>query len=204
MTKHRTSKKSAAALLLPFVFAVAPAMGQQQGTPSIVFVGTVEAVETVALPSLTASPNTCVVSVEKVLRKPDAVALAPGDKVTVLTQEGAAPQEGVHGLFFTEGWVFGETLAVRALSWEPTSSANAVGSAAPSSDPEAKVAAQMKAAADQELKASIDGAEMIVVGRVKKVQPPTMAALAPETLFISEHNPDWQEATIQAPKARRR
>lgn len=194
MTRHRTAKKSwaTAALLLCFAM-VAAAMGQTEATPSIVFAGTVDAVEAVALPGLTASPDTCVVSVDKVIQKPDAVALAPGDKVTVLTPEGKTPQQGAHGLFYTEGWVFGETLAVRALRWETADAGMAA--AAPSL--EAKAAAQQKAAADKELKAKIDKADVIVVGRVKKVQPPTVAELAPEQPIISEHNPDWQEATIE-------
>jgi hypothetical protein len=206
MSIHGKSQTSLAVAALLLLFVAGQAMGQQ-GTPtapttpttpaiaSIVFVGTVDALEAVTLPNLAASPNTSVVAVEKVLKKPDAITLDQGDKVTVVAEGGAPLQKGTQALFFTDGLIFGESLAVRVLSWEPVSS-NTTGAVA-ADDP--KVTAQIQqiqASADKDIQASIASADIVIVGRVKSVQPPSVAALAPEKQRVSEHNPDWQEAII--------
>jgi hypothetical protein len=197
--KSRTSVALAALSLL--VSLIGPAMGQPATpTPSIIFVGTIDAPGAVTLPSLTASANTSVVTVEKVLKKPEAISLDEGDKVTVLTEGGAPLQKGTHGLFFTDGWIFGETLAVRVLNWEPVSSARAAAGAAE----DAKVTAQIQqiqASADTDIQSAIASADVVIVGRVKTIQPPSVAALAPESQRITEHNPDWQEAIIEVQSA---
>lgn len=66
--------------------------------------------------------------------------------------------------------------------------------AAPAGDVE--LAAQSQTLADQDLRASITAADVIVVGRVARIQPLTALALAPQHEFVSEHNPNWQEAVI--------
>jgi hypothetical protein len=191
MNKSKALFALAALLSLPFIGD--QAMGQQSTpTASIIFVGTVDALEAVNLPSLTASPNTSVVEVNRVIKKPDAIALVEGDKVTVVTEGANRPQQGAQAVFFTDGWMFGENLAVRVLGWEPVA---ATAEAAASLD--TRVAAQAQASADQDIRASVDSADVIVTGRVTRVTPPTAAALAPQQQRISEHNPDWQEATIQ-------
>jgi hypothetical protein len=191
MNKSKALFALAAMLSLPFVADQAMA---QQSTPaaSIIFVGTVDALEAVTLPSLTASPSTSVVEVDQVIKKPDAIALAQGDKVTVVTEGDNRLQQGARAVFFTDGWMFGESLAVRVLSWEPVA---ATAEAAASLD--TRVAAQAQASADKDIRASVDSADLIVTGRVMRVTPPTAAALAPQQQIISEHNPDWQDATIQ-------
>jgi hypothetical protein len=200
MSIHGRTKTSYAIAAMLLTFSIGnQAMGQQEAstTPSIVFVGTVEASEAVTLPSLAASPNTSVVAVERVVKKPDAIALAPGDKVTVVTEGGAPPQKGVPALFFTDGLIYGESLAVRVLSWEPVSSATASAVAAE----DAKVTAQLQEGAYKELQQSIESADIVIVGHVKRIQPPTVAALAPERQMVSEHNPDWQDAIIEVQSA---
>jgi hypothetical protein len=205
MSIHGKSKSSlAVAALLLLVFVVAQAMGQPGAptTPSIIFVGTIDALQAVTLPSLTPSPNTSVVAVERVLRKPEAITLDQGDKVTVLTEGGAPLQKGMHALFFTDGWIFGESLAVRVLSWEPVSSVRAGAGAGAAED--AKVTAQIQqiqASADKDIQSAIESADIVIVGRVKRIQPPSVAALAPERQMVTEHNPDWQEAIIEVQSA---
>jgi hypothetical protein len=199
MSMHGKSETSCAVAAMLLLFLVGDqAMGQQGAstTPSIVFVGTIDAVEAVTVPSLTASPNTSVVAVDRVLRKPDAIALDPGDMVTVVTEGLAPPQKGAQALFFTDGWIFGESLAVRVLSWEPVSSATAGAVAAE----DAKVTAQLQASEDKELQASLESADIVIVGRVKSVHLPSVAALA-ERQMVSEHNPDWREAVIEVQSA---
>lgn len=201
MSMHEKTKISlAAAALVLLSFAGDGAMGQQGAatTPSIVFVGTVETLRAATLPNVTVTPNTSVVAVDRVIKKPDAIALDKGDKVTVVTDGGAPLQEGARGLFFTEGWIFGESLAVRVLSWEPVSAAAA---AAAGAAEDTQVAAQVDASADRELQTALESADLVVVGRVKRVQAPSALALAPERKRVTEHDPEWREAIIEVESA---
>lgn len=187
----------ALAVLLPFFFVSSRSLAQQESPPKtspwIVFVGTIESVNAVSLASLKPSANTSVVVVEKVIGKPDAVTLAKGDRVTLLTEGTKAPKQGQRGTFFTEGWIFGETLAVKVLSWE-----TAPAGAAALSSQETKAADWVQAAAEKDLQASIKSADIVVVGSVLRIQSPSVAMLT-ESLkqMVSEHNPEWQEAVIE-------
>jgi len=186
----------ALAVSLPFFFVTSYSAAQQESTktsPWIVFVGTVESVNAVSLVSLQPSANTSVVIVEKVMGKPDAVALVKGDRVTVVTEGTSAPKQGQRGTFFTEGWIFGETLAVRVLNWETVPA----GAAALSAQ-ETKATDWVRTAAEKDLQASIKSADIVVLGRVAGIQAPSVASLT-ESLrgIVSEHNPEWQEAVIE-------
>jgi hypothetical protein len=191
-TRRKSRLFVAIVAMLPLLFVVPPAIGQQQGAvrqPYIIFIGTVDALNAVTLHSLTASNDTSVVVVEKIFNKPDAVALAPRDKITVLNEASSKPlQKGVRALFVTTGWIYGESLAVRVLNWEPASTAAA-------SD-EAKAKTKMQQLADQDLRASMSDVDLVVTGRVKRIQGPSAAELMPEKRKISEHEPEWQEAII--------
>jgi hypothetical protein len=184
------------AVLLPFFFVPARSIAHQESpkaSPWIVFVGTIESVNAVSLASLQPSANTSVVVVEKVIGKPEAVTLAVGDRVTVLTEGTSPPKQGVRGRFFTEGWIFGETLAVRVLRWETVSA----GAAALSSQ-ESTAADWVQAAAEKDLQASLKSADIVVVGRVLSIQDPSVASLTPSLRqMVSEHNPEWQEAVVE-------
>lgn len=195
-TNVKLRSSLALAVLLPFFFVTSHSTAQQESpktSPWIIFVGTIESVNAVSLVSLQPSANTSVVIVEKVIGKPDAVSLAKGDRVTILTEGTSAPKQGERGTFFTEGWIFGETLAVRVLNWE-----TAPAGAAAFSDQETKATDWVQAAAEKDLQASIKSADIVVVGRVARIQAPSVASLT-ESLrqLVSEHNPEWQEAVIE-------
>ncbi|HSE18795.1 MAG TPA: hypothetical protein VLB46_17185 [Pyrinomonadaceae bacterium] len=182
----------AAVALLPLFVVVPRAMGQQEH-PYIIFVGTVEALNAVTLQSMKASENTSVVVVEKVLKKPDAVTLVPRDRVTVVTNGSGNPlQKGVRGLFVTDGLIYGETLAVRLVSWEP---AQAV-TAAPAMQ-EARATAKLQELTERDLRSAMNSVDMVVVGRVKQIQAVSASELVPGRQRISEHDPDWKEAIIE-------
>jgi len=193
-TRQKAKTLITAAAMLMLSFAGKSAMGQPgTSTPSIIFVGTVEALQAVTLANITATPNTSVVAVERVVKKPDALSLDAGDKVTVVAEGGPPLQEGVQALFYTDGWMFGETMAVRLLRWEPVS-ANAL-----AADDHTRIAAQAVAtSADRELQRTLESTDLAVVGRVKRVQAPTVAALtAPEQKRVTEHDPEWREAIVE-------
>jgi hypothetical protein len=195
-TRSKSKLFVAAVAVLPLFFVVPRTIGQQEAPiahPYIIFIGTVDALNAVAVQSLKASPNTSIVVVEKVLKKPDAVALAPSDRVTVLAEENSTPlQKGVRGLFITEGMIYGASLAVRMVSWEP---APAVATAA--TQEESRATAKLQELTDKALRESIQSVEMVVVGRVKEIRAASAVELTPNEQRISEHNPEWQEAIVE-------
>src|SRR5205809_547625 len=80
-----------------------------------VFRGTVEEVNASAMPEVPASDRTCIVRVDEVLQSPQSLAQAAGEKVTVLLAGEGAVTAGEQAVFFTNPWLYGDTLAVQAV-----------------------------------------------------------------------------------------
>src|SRR6195256_1178509 len=78
---------------------------------SITFVGTVTQVAASTLAAVPKSPQTIVVRVDSVLKKPAAVSLKKGDTVTVEVKDPAAFQEGTQATFYADGWILGAGVA---------------------------------------------------------------------------------------------
>lgn len=201
-TRGKARLLVAAVAMLPLFFVVPRSIGQEPH-PYIVFVGTVDAINAVTMQSLKASPNTSIVVVEEILKKPDAVTLAPRDRVTVLIEGTSNLQKGTRALFVTEGWIYGETLAVKVVSWEPApvEPASAVASAASAANTadvqEARVTAKIQELAERDLRTTMSNVDVVVVGRVKQIQAASAIELTAGRKRISEHDPDWQEAIIE-------
>ncbi len=108
-----------------------PQATNNQATPakqsSITFVGTVSQVAATSLAAVPKSPQTIVVRVDSVLKKPAAVSLKKGDTVTVEVKDPAAFQEGTQATFYTEGWIFGSGVAVKELGHDAAPSGGAPG-----------------------------------------------------------------------------
>ena len=182
----------AVALALPGVPAVAQmsraALVKQS---DIIFIGTVTQVGAVAAPEVPASNRTVVVRVDQVLEKPAAIALGPGDSVTVQTVRPGSLKPGTQATFYTTGWIFGRGVAVREVGHEPGRSPVVV------ADQQEAVARARRDVNDAELRAHIEKAAMVVAGRVEQVRPAELAAAPARPKRITEHDADWQEAIIQ-------
>ncbi len=161
----------------------------------IIFVGTVTKVGAVAAPDLPASPRTVVVRVDQIFEKPAAVALNPGDAVTVAIKQPGSLKEGAQATFYTTGWIFGRGVAVREVGHEPARSQLL---AAVQQESVTRARQQVN---DADLRARAQAAAMVVVGRVEQVRPATLAAAPNRPKRITEHDPDWQEAVIQVEEA---
>ena len=161
---------------------------------SIVFVGTVERVGAVSFSGVPVSPRTVVVRVDAVLEKPASVSLAPGDRATVEVQDSALFRGGTQATFYADGWIFGEGVAVREVGHEP--SPVAMRTAAPGQNA-SEVSQTRKQLSDDELRARIQAADMVMVGRVLSVRQATLAAAGDRPPRITEHDPTWQEAVIR-------
>ena len=181
----------AVALALPGSAAAQLSRAALVKQSDIIFIGTVTQVHAVAVPEVPASDRTIVVRIDQVLEKPAAVALTPGDSVTVQTVRPGSLKPGTQATFYTTGWIFGRGVAVREIGHEPGRSPVVV------ADQQEAVARARRDVNDAELRAHIQKAAMVVAGRVEQVRPAELAAAPGRPKRITEHDADWQEAIIQ-------
>jgi len=165
----------------------------------IIFAGTVTRVGAVAAPDLPASARTVVVRVNQVFEKPDAVSLMKGDSVTVQVARTGSLSAGMQATFYTTGWIFGRGVAVREVGHEPIRAQLAAVATPPvQQDSVAKARRQVN---DANLKARLQAATIVVVGRVEQVRPAAYTGAAAPPRRFTEHDPDWQEAVIHVDDA---
>ena len=162
---------------------------------SIIFSGTVSELGAVSFVDVPQSPQTIVVRVDSVLKKPPAVSLKKGDKVTVEVKDPSAFQSGAQATFYTEGWIFGSGVAVKELGHEFNP-----GGAAPAEGVrtgEAALGQMQKQISDQDLQNRIASSDLVVIGRITDVHRWTIPKSAAARYHISEHSADWHEAVLQ-------
>jgi len=140
-----------------------------------------------------------VVRVDQVFEKPDAVSLMKGDSVAVLAARAGSPplNPGMQATFYTRGWIYGRWITVREVGHEAIGPqlATVAGTGTAQQDLVARARQQVN---DADLKARIQAAAMVVVGRVEQLRPMeygTPGAPARPKRF-TEHDPNWQEAII--------
>src|SRR5256885_17048576 len=124
----------------------------------IIFIGPVTQAHAVAVPEVPASDRTIVVRIDQVLEKPAAVALTPGDSVTVQTVRPGSLKPGTQATFYTTGWIFGRGVAVREGGHELGHSPGVAGGRAEA------VAPARHEVNDAELPAPIPTAALAVAG----------------------------------------
>src|ERR1700732_1338087 len=124
---------------------------------SIIFSGTVSQLGAVSFVGVPQSPQTIVVRVDSVLKKPPAVSLKKGDNVTVELKDPSAFQQGTQATFYTEGWIFGAGVAVQELGHE----LNPGGVASASGAGTGETALSRMQESDQDLQARIVSSELV-------------------------------------------
>jgi hypothetical protein len=136
------------------------------------------------MPSVPVSDGTYIVRVDDIVVASDHLLQTAGQNITVLNRKPEPLQVDDRATFFTEGWIFGESVAVVALDHEPITAEEAVVTG-PGADPRQNLE-------ERDLRDRLVGAKYVVVGRVSSVQPAES-----EPGYVSEHNPEWHEATIE-------
>ena len=138
-----------------------------------------------------------VIRVDQVFEKPDAVSLMKGDSVAVVAARAGSPplNPGMQTTFYTRGWIYGRWITVREVGHEPIGPqlATVAGTGTAQQDLVAKARQQVN---DADLKARIQAAAMVVVGRVEQIRPPAYTAAPARPKRFTEHDPAWQEAII--------
>src|SRR5439155_23695881 len=87
--------------------------------PTFVFKGTVQELKSATMKEVPVSARTIVVSVDQVLEAPKNLAKLGGHKITVQLSGKQKARVGRVMIFYTEGWIFGHSIAVLSLSEEP-------------------------------------------------------------------------------------
>ena len=160
---------------------------------SIVFAGTVSQLGGTSFADVPKSEQTIVVRVESVLKKPQAVSLKKGDTVTVEVKDPGAFQPGMEVTFYTEGWMFGSGIAVKELGHAMTASGTDV-----TVGEEERALKQIEGQiSDQELRQRLDSADYVVIARVTDIRKWTAPEAASVPHRVTEHDPDWHDATIK-------
>jgi hypothetical protein len=159
-----------------------PKITNEAGQAAFVFTGKVLKVKAAILAGIDTS-NTAVVQIETVVKAPAMFTALAGQQVTVRFKSLSGITKGKTLTFFTNGWIYGSSLAVDAVTVAPTAEKNTMA---------AMVQSKASAADDNEVRARLDSSALAVAGTVVKVErKPT------ETTHISEHNPDWHEAKVE-------
>jgi hypothetical protein len=162
-----------------------------------VFQGTVQKLKATTSAEVPSSDRTVVVRVDRVVHAPDSLADYAGQEITVQLAPGEKVKAGQTFVFYTNGWVFGDSIAVQSVGHEE---AKPTMMAALSSHPNDPV----RSLETREAITQASNADLIVTGRVAAVRLPGQEALARATAMasgrtserISEHAPLWQEALI--------
>jgi hypothetical protein len=171
--------------------------GQRPEEAKFVFQGTVKKLKAATLKGVPVSDRTVVVRVDRVIHAAEALSDYAGRDITVLLAVGERVEPGQTLIFYTNGWVFGESVAVQSIGYHE---ATTPAVAALSSHPDEPV----RSLQTREALTQADRADLIVTGRVAAVRLPAGEARARAKAVasghtserISEHTPLWQEAVI--------
>jgi len=174
-----------------------PRARQLADEAKFVFQGSVKKVKASTLKGVPKSDRTVVVRVDRVIQAPEALSDHAGRDVTVLLGPGEKVDPGQTLIFYTNGWIFGEGVAVQSIGHETATTPKV---AALSNHPDEPV----RSLRTREALAQADRADLIVTGRVAAVRLPAAEANARAKGMasgrtserISEHAPLWQEAVI--------
>jgi hypothetical protein len=162
-----------------------------------IFKGTVQKLKAANMPGVPVNDRTAVVRVDEIIQAPEALSHYAGQEITVQLGGRKKLKKGQQAVFYTNGWLFGDGVAVQSIDHEDVKKAPAAFALA-GDDP-------VKSLAARETQAHLNAAAVVVSGRVTSVRMPTdlVAARAiggTESTSIgriSEHDPDWRIAEIQ-------
>jgi hypothetical protein len=153
--------------------------------PSNVIVGaTVVRLRASNVSAVPASDHTMVVKVGRVYDAPRSIAALGGAEITVFSADPSPVRAGDQIVLFARTWLAGDHVAVQEVGRLP---------GAGPADLAARIAAARRSVGDQNLRARLTAADLVVRGRISAVRP----APRDPAQGVSEHDPFWQEAVIQ-------
>jgi hypothetical protein len=168
-----------------------------------VFQGTVKKTGA-ATPGLSVSDksNLAVVHVDAIESSPEVLQDIAGQDITVRLADGEVVKKGDKLTFYTNGWMFGQTIAVQSLGHAKVKATKTRAAAATAAGHPAPALSAHK---ENVIRNRVQGANLVVTGKVVAVGEPSapveLAATSPAHPGpISEHAPFWREAVVEVNK----
>lgn len=158
--------------------ATADELGEEA---KFVFRGTVQQRGAATLDQVPLTKETLVVTAEEILRAPEVLQDFEGTEITVQLGAGQKVTVGKSYVFYTNGWIYGEGLAVQCVALGADSDAD-----------RRKARAVMETSPDRAIQERAKRAELVVTGEITEVRAAAPIPRAP----ITEHDPEWQQAVI--------
>jgi hypothetical protein len=162
-----------------------------------VFKGTVQKLKAATMREVQVNERTAVVRVDEVIQAPEVLSHYAGQNITVQLAGKKKFIKGQQAVFYTNGVLFGDSVAVQAIDHHDLEKLPAALAVA-GGDP-------IKNLAARDIQARFSSADVIVSGRVTSVRVPSdvvaakaAGAVDPTAVGpISEHDPDWRIGEIQ-------
>jgi hypothetical protein len=154
---------------------------------SFVFKGTVKQPGGSTLAAVPGGEETAVVTVDEILKAPERMKLLKGKDVTVRLKTAGSVEQGQQAVFYTNGWLYGEGLAVVEVGRSGDAAA-------------AQTRTTVTKVQEQPLRDAIAASETVVVGTVTAVRDlaasRVVAAGQPGQERLTEHDPMLREAVV--------
>jgi hypothetical protein len=164
----------------------------------LVFSGTVQRENDATMTAVPADAGTVVVRVDRVLKAPPVLTGLVGKEITLLPAAGSSVTAGQRSVFFTRGWLYGDSLAVIEVGRLQQADDQATGRLDAEMDEVSRLIDEAdRRAADDRLMERLRQADMVVTGRVLETHPLQREQPGP----VSEHDPEWWEATLEVNSA---
>ncbi len=195
--RSRQARPTAYAILAIALVFCSPVRAQEfdrelMKRASVAFIGTVVRQNAVTFPAVPRSAETAVVRIDHVLEKPSAIALRSGDSVTLRLNDPSLLPENSPATFYADGWIVGTGVALVEVGHTPVSAPDA----AQREQAGRNFLTLKRQLVEEDLRARIDGASLVALGKVVAVQPAVQ-----DRRFITEHDPDWKEAVVRVETA---
>jgi hypothetical protein len=161
-----------------------------------VFQGTVRKLRASNVEGVPGDARTAIVRVDQLIHATETLVDYAGRDITVRLEHEHPLRAGQSYIFYANGWVFAETIAVQCVKCDDATAASAAALALHPDDPPRSLAAR-------EAITQAEKADLIVSGRVAAVRLPQPEVRARTQLDrgqtrepLSEHAPLWREAVI--------
>jgi hypothetical protein len=129
--------------------------------------------------------NTAIVVVGEVFTAPPQLGDYTGKEITIQLEHSEGVEDGLEAVFFTTSWIYGESLAVMEVG--------RIEGKVDAKEIREQIAQAELALADQALEERIALAELVILGTVVRTAPEMEYR---QSMPVTEHTPDWWEATI--------
>jgi hypothetical protein len=159
---------------------------------SVIFIGTVTKLNAVSFSQVPSSDKNAVVRVENLLEKPAAISIKNGQEVTIQLKDPSTLHEGTKATFYAVGWILGEGVALLEVGHTSLPALASIQMEAQAGKRFGDAKTQIL---DERLRAQIESADIVALGKVISIRVAATAANVKK--FITEHDPDWQEAVIK-------